>query len=161
MTEYSRTLSDGKYNVFINTQNSGRIPVAKFKLSTNIKSDVESGVSSGIISFLVVIILFGGIGFFLYRQYKLVQQKNQVCPHRLLESGRIKAKDVFVITNVDNRHHINIVMDLGKYLKVIQNSKNSAQNFNEIVVVFIGPLCCWKFFLCIGSRNWHYKPRKS
>lgn len=107
----------------INTQSSGRIPVAKFKLTSETSLNDESNVSSGIISFLVVLILLGVVGFLLYRQYKLVQQKNQVCPHRLLESGRIEAKDVFVITNVDNRHHINIVMDLGKYLKV-KNSIN-------------------------------------
>lgn len=131
----SRSLSDGKYNVSINTHNSGRISVAKFKLASNINSDSERGVSSGIISFLAVIILFGGVGFLLYRQYKLVQQKNQVCPHRLLESGRIKAKDVFVITNVDNRHHINIVMDLGKYLKV-------GQIFNNFqTVVYFSHVC--------------------
>ena len=39
-------------------------------------------------------------------------------PNRLLDSGRIKAKSVFIITNVDNRHHINIVHDFNKYLKV-------------------------------------------
>ena len=57
----------------------------------------------------------------LYRRYRYVQQNHQVCPHRLLESGRIKPKDVFIVTNVDNRHHINIVMDFGKYLKVFFN----------------------------------------
>ena len=37
---------------------------------------------------------------------------------RLLESGRINAKKVLVITNLDNRHHIDIVLAFNKYLKV-------------------------------------------
>ena len=40
------------------------------------------------------------------------------CILRLLESGRINAKKVLVITNLDNRHHIDIVLAFNKYLKV-------------------------------------------
>ena len=52
----------------------------------------------------------------LYR-YIYVKVSTQVTPNRLLDSGRITAKSVFIITNVDNRHHINIVLDFNKYLK--------------------------------------------
>ena len=42
---------------------------------------------------------------------------------RLLESGRIAAKNVLVITNLDNRHHIDIVLAFNKYLKVWKSFK--------------------------------------
>ena len=51
-------------------------------------------------------------------RYIYVKVSTQVTPNRLLDSGRIRAKSVFIITNVDNRHHINIVLDFNKYLKV-------------------------------------------
>lgn len=54
----------------------------------------------------------------LFYRYIYVKVSTQVTPNRLLDSGRIKAKSVFIITNVDNRHHINIVLDFNKYLKV-------------------------------------------
>ena len=54
----------------------------------------------------------------MIHRYVYVKVSTQVIPNRLLDSGRIKAKSVFIITNVDNRHHINIVHDFNKYLKV-------------------------------------------
>ena len=37
--------------------------------------------------------------------------------HRLLESGRIQPRNVLIISNVDNRHHIDVVLAFNKYLK--------------------------------------------
>jgi hypothetical protein len=63
------------------------------------------------------LLIFSSI--FYAKTFKNSQRRSKVSPHRLVESGRIKPKDVFIVTNVDNRHHINIVMDFGKYLKVM------------------------------------------
>ena len=38
-------------------------------------------------------------------------------PTRLLDSGRIRPRNVLIISNVDNRHHIDIVLAFSKYLK--------------------------------------------
>ena len=61
-------------------------------------------------------------------------------PNRLLDSGRIKAKSVFIITNVDNRHHINIVHDFNKYLKVRRATvkyKNRLKSISQIAFPFV------------------------
>ena len=56
--------------------------------------------------------------FFVHRRYTQVQKSNQVNPNRLLESGRIEPRNVLIISNVDNRHHIDVVLGISKYLKV-------------------------------------------
>jgi len=95
-----------------------RITVAKFRLKSDEIEDSGS-VSVGLICFLTILIICGVAVFIVYRRYIQVQKQHQVSPHRLLESGRIKPKDVFIVTNVDNRHHIDIILNFGKYLKVI------------------------------------------
>jgi len=103
--------------ISILAQETDRISVAKFQLKSDELEDSDS-ISVGMICFLTFLVISGVLMLILFRRYRHVQKHHQVCPHRLLESGRIKPKDVFIITNVDNRHHINIVMDFGKYLKV-------------------------------------------
>lgn len=76
-----------------------------------------SNVALGLILFLLLMICLMIFGVYLQRQYHNVLNETIVYPNRLLESGRIKGKSVFVITNVDNRHHIDIILDLNKYLK--------------------------------------------
>ena len=95
-----------------------RMTVAKFQLKSDEIDDADT-VSVGLISFLTILIVTGVAVFIIYKRYIQVQKQHQVSPHRLLESGRIKPKDVFIVTNVDNRHHIDIILNFGKYLKVI------------------------------------------
>ena len=75
-------------------------------------------VALGIVLTLVLAGLIAGLAAYAYHRYIYVKVSTQVTPNRLLDSGRIKAKSVFIITNVDNRHHINIVLDFNKYLRV-------------------------------------------
>ena len=53
----------------------------------------------------------------MWKRYNLVLEKNEVNPTRLLDSGRIRPRNVLIISNVDNRHHIDIVLAFSKYLK--------------------------------------------
>ncbi len=72
----------------------------------------------GIILFLFFAASIGATVFFVHRRYTQVQKSNQVNPNRLLESGRIEPRNVLIISNVDNRHHIDVVLGISKYLKV-------------------------------------------
>ena len=117
----SCSFQDGDYMISILARETERITVAKFRLKSDEIEDSGS-VSVGLICFLTILIISGVAVFIIYRRYIQVQKQHQVSPHRLLESGRIKPKDVFIVTNVDNRHHIDIILNFGKYLKVSQGS---------------------------------------
>ena len=66
--------------------------------------------------FVFPLFLLVGV-FFVWKRYNLVLEKNEVNPTRLLDSGRIRPRNVLIISNVDNRHHIDIVLAFSKYLK--------------------------------------------
>lgn len=74
-------------------------------------------VATGVVLFLMFLFITLLGALIVWKRYNQVMKKNQVNPTRLLESGRIKARNVLIISNVDNRHHIDIVLSLGKYLK--------------------------------------------
>ena len=71
--------------------------------------------STFVILFFLFFLLVGA--FFVWKRYNLVLEKNEVNPTRLLDSGRIRPRNVLIISNVDNRHHIDIVLAFSKYLK--------------------------------------------
>eukprot|EP00095_Tigriopus_kingsejongensis_P001271 maker-scaffold149_size310270-snap-gene-2.21 protein:Tk01271 transcript:maker-scaffold149_size310270-snap-gene-2.21-mRNA-1 annotation:"hypothetical protein L798_06975" len=77
----------------------------------------ESGTTWVGILCLVLVLLVLALVIYSYRRYQIVRSANLVSPNRLLEAERISPKNVFIITNVDNRHHIDIVLALSKYLK--------------------------------------------
>lgn len=101
------------YSVQITTGKDVTFTVAQFHLL-----EIEStGVARAVVLFFLVLALIAAMTFVAYRQYKNVQKSSQVNPARLVESGRIHPRNVIVITNVDNRHHIDVVLGISKYLK--------------------------------------------
>ena len=73
--------------------------------------DRGSGGASvaGLVVFVLLLLAAGGAGYYLYGRWREIRV-HPVHPNRLLESERIAGKRVLVITNVDNRHHIDVVM---------------------------------------------------
>jgi hypothetical protein len=86
-----------------------------------ILEEESSNVALGLILTLIFVALFSALSVYAYKRYLFVIEDTKVNPNRLRDSERIKPKNVFIITNVDNRHHINIVLDFNKYLKVCFN----------------------------------------
>ncbi|TRY71532.1 hypothetical protein TCAL_09049 [Tigriopus californicus] len=77
----------------------------------------QTGSILGLVLLLLFVIAAIFFGAYTYKRYQTVKQSNLVSPNRLLEAERISPKSVFIITNVDNRHHIDIVLSFSKYLK--------------------------------------------
>ena len=103
--------SDTSYSIFY--QHDGNwIKVAHFRTFK------ANQTALGIALFLFFAACLGAAVFFVHRRYNHVQKINQVNPNRLLESGRIEPRNVLIISNVDNRHHIDVVLGFSKYLKV-------------------------------------------
>ncbi len=106
-------LEPGLYRISLEAPDKDSIDVAHFYIS-----DEDGSPLAGLTVLFLLLLALGVLGFFLYRRYKEIQKASVVHPNRLLESGRISGRNVFVITNVDNRHHIDVVMSFNKYLKV-------------------------------------------
>ncbi len=79
--------------------------------------DKRGSPTGGMLVLTLVLFLVAGGVFYVSRRYKQVKA-SVVLPNKMLEAGRVGGKSVFVITNVDNRHHIEVVMLFNKYLKV-------------------------------------------
>ena len=90
---------------------SNWIKMAQFKTGT------RNGSALGLVLSLFLLVCVVTASIVVWRRYRHIQEKHKVHPNRLLESGRIKAKNVLIISNVDNRFHIDIVLAFGKYLK--------------------------------------------
>ncbi len=103
----------GEYRVVVE-EDAVEVEVAKFR----VEEERDGGGVAGAVAVLLLLLLVGAAAFYLYRRYQQIRSSSVVHPNRLLESGRIGGKSVFVVTNVDNRHHIDVVMALNKYLKV-------------------------------------------
>ena len=106
------SLKDGFYRLSILNSDARIEDIASFSIST------DSGLSLGIVLVLLLLLLILVVGFYSYYSYQKVKKSSSVNPNRLMESGRIKPRSIFVITNVDNRHHVDIVLEFNKYLKV-------------------------------------------
>lgn len=109
---------DVQYSVFYQYQNSVWIKVAQFQTGPQDK------VALGLVLFFLFMTLLAIATFLVYRRYQFVERTHQVNPNRLLESGRIKPRNVLIISNVDNRHHIDIILSISKYLKVSKLFQN-------------------------------------
>lgn len=115
----SLTLSDldldsGLYRVTLalSSNAADEIIVAEFQKSPS------DGVATKLVLFLSVVVLVAVTLAYCYKRYYVVKASSVVVPNRLVEAERIQAKDVFIITNVDNKHHIDVVNAFGQYLKV-------------------------------------------
>lgn len=102
---------DTAYSISYMTQDSTWVKIAQFNTGAR-----DTSAMGAILSIFIIVILLT-VGIVIWKRYKHVQEKHKVNPNRLLESGRIKAKNVLIITNVDCRLHINICFALIKYLK--------------------------------------------
>ena len=102
---------DTAYTISYLTEDSVWIKMAQFSTGT------RNGSAMGMVLSLFLLVLIATFAIVIWRRYKHIQEKHKVNPCRLLESGRIKAKNVLIISNVDNRFHIDIVLAFGKYLK--------------------------------------------
>ena len=87
------------------------VKMAQFNTGT------RNGSALGLVLSLFLLVVVVTAAIVIWRRYRHIQEKHKVHPNRLLESGRIKAKNVLIISNVDNRFHIDIVLAFGKYLK--------------------------------------------
>ena len=76
----------------------------------------QAALGTALILFIAVCL--GAAIFFVHRRYVQIKEKSQVIPERLLDSGQIRPRDILIISNVDHRHHIDIILGLSKYLKV-------------------------------------------
>lgn len=112
-------LKPGYYSIKLkNDRNDLDHLVAEFQVPD------ESGSILSLVLLLMFVIAAIFFGAYTYKRYQTVKQSNLVSPNRLLEAERISPKSVFIITNVDNRHHIDIVLAFSKYLKVSLNTKS-------------------------------------
>ena len=128
-------LDPGKqYRIMYRTKNNDEASwntVAKFQ--TGHRTKTAMGI---VLTFMLMFFALAGT-LIIWKRYNQVLKNNQVherffcfClhnlkknplykvnPNRLLESGRITARSVLLISNVDNRHHIDIVLAFSRYLK--------------------------------------------
>ena len=104
-----------QYSIFFqepsDNSSSSWIKVAEFQ--TGSKDSTVFGIVLFVIFSLLLLVCFFGI----FKRYRHIQETHQVHPNRLLESGRIKPRNVLIISNVDNRHHIDVVLAFSRYLK--------------------------------------------
>ena len=74
---------------------------------------------------LLFVILFTAIFailfVYLYRRYVYVKNCEMVIPNQLVEDGKKKAKQILIISNVDNKAHVEIILAFSTYLKVSTN----------------------------------------
>lgn len=89
------------------------VVVANFEITTE---GGGGGAAAALVLLLVLVAAAAG-ALYAYRRRERVRADSVVHPNRLVESGRVAGKSVFVVTNVDNRHHIDVVMALNRYLK--------------------------------------------
>ena len=108
-SEDQLALEPGRYKITYTADGYGdEVDVAFFTVP-----DAGNAVAGAIATVLALVVV-GLLAFYLWWQYQKGRQI-VVHPNRLLDCGRIKGKSVFVITNVDNRHHVDIVLALNKY----------------------------------------------
>lgn len=106
------SLKNGFFRICVLDVDGEIVDVASFSISSS------NGAPLGVVLVLLLLFLICGAGFYAYYSYQKVKKSSVVNPNRLMESGRIKPRSVFVITNVDNRHHVDVVLEFNKYLKV-------------------------------------------
>lgn len=112
----SLTLSDldlepGLYRVTLSVDDTDEITVAEFQKTPS------DGVATRVVLLLALLVLIAVMLAYCYKRYYEVKATSVVVPNRLVEAERIQSKDVFIITNVDNKHHIDVVNAFGDYLK--------------------------------------------
>ena len=108
-TPYKILVKKDTFN--LNNEDEDWITVAQFYTGKRDKTAL------GVVLSLFFLLSMATSGFLTWKRYNQVLEKNEVNPTRLLDSGRIKPRNVLIISNVDSRHHIDIVLSFSKYLK--------------------------------------------
>ena len=96
--------SNTHYSISLLVKNGKWLEIGHFQTGEKNRTAISVVFTCLFILFLVI------LGFFVFKRYKQIQEKHQVNPNRLLESGRIQPRNVLIISNVDNRHHIDVVL---------------------------------------------------
>jgi len=111
--------------------------VARFVVAE--PDDDEGAALGGLLILLILLVLAMGMAFHAYRKADQWKKGNQVHPNWLIDSGRVAGKEIFVVTNVDKRQHIDVVLAPRSYLKKHCGGKEGHFSVDEQTGVYSPP----------------------